>query len=147
MKPLTKRTLSVLLAVVCIACLAACSKADPALLTEKVTAMLDLDVARDAEGGYAMLYPGMTDRDTYLATADQIYAYFPVTAGYTCKLGQWNYTKALGSGAEVYEGLYDVSFDEQVFLIYAVWRSDKDGAGFTKFQIVSEEDYLAAQSK
>lgn len=147
MRALTKRIVATLLAAVFAICLVACFKADPALLNEKVTEMIDLDVAHDAKGGYAMLYPGVTDQETFCSTADKIYEYFPVTAGYSWKLGQWHYTKGLSNGSEVYEGQYEVSFDGRVFLIYAVWQSDEGGSGFIKFQIVSQEDWLAAQSK
>ncbi len=147
MKGLKRCILVLLLAVACVACLAACSKKEPALLNEKVVEMIDLDVTRDAEGGFAMLYPGVTDKETFCATADQVYAYFPVTAGYSWKLGQWNYIQRLSDKAEVYEGQYEISFDGRVFLIFAVWQTDASGSGFTRFQIVSQEDYLAAQSK
>ena len=145
MKLLTKRFIALLLAAVCLLCLAACTKKEPTLLNEKVTAMIDCDVAHDPETGYALLYPGVTDHETFIATAEKMYAYFPVTAGYTWKLGRWNYTKAMSSGKEVYEGEYEVTFDDRTFLVYAVWRSDEGGVGFTRFQVVSQEDYLAAQ--
>ena len=145
MKTLTKRILALLLAAMCLLCLAACAKKEPTFLNEKVTAMIDCDVAHDPVGGFALLYPGVTDLETFTATAEQMYAYFPVTAGYTWKLGRWNYTKAMSSGNEVYEGEYEVTFDGRTVLIYAVWRSDEGGAGFTRFQVVSQEDYLAAQ--
>ena len=145
MKTQMKRIIALLLAAWCLACLAACASKEPTLLNEQVTAMIDCDVVHDAEGGFALLYPGVTDRETYLATAEKMYAYFPVTAGYAWKLGRWNYTKAMSSGDEVYEGEYEVIFDGRTFLIYAVWRSDEGGAGFTRFQVVSQEDYLAAQ--
>ncbi len=147
MRALTKRIVSMLLAVACAICFAACSKADPALLNEKVTAMIDLDAAHDAEGAYAMLYPGVIDAETFCSTAEKMYEYFPVTAGSSWKLGQWEYTKGLSNGSEVYEGQYEVSFDERIFLIHAVWRSDEGGSGFTRFQVVSQEDWRAAQSK
>ncbi len=148
MRSWTKRVFALLLAAIYVICLAACSsKAEPTLLNEKVTAMIDLDASHDAEGAYAMLYPGVTDRETFCSTAEKMYEYFPVTAGYSWKLGQWEYTKGLSNGSEVYEGQYEVSFDERVFLIHAVWRSDEGGSGFTRFQVVSREDWLAAQSK
>ena len=83
MRALTKRIVAILLAAVCAICLVACFKADPALLNEKVTEMIDLDVAHDAKGGYAMLYPGVTAQDTSCSTAHKISQYAHVTARYS----------------------------------------------------------------
>ena len=137
---------AMLLAAACIVCLWGCAAGSPELLDEKVGAMIDADAARDAERSFSMIYPGAADREAYDAAAEAIFGYFPVTADYSAERQQWNVSKGLFGGSEVYNGQYRVEFGERVFYIYAVWRSDKNGSGFTQFQIVSEEDMLAAQS-
>ena len=146
MNSLIKRVLAIILAVSTVFCLVGCVEADPTLLNEKVTAMIDLSVEHDAVTRYSMLYPGVTDADTYLSTVELIDDYFPVTAGYTWELQQWNITKGTKNSVEIYDGQYKVEFDGRVFFIIATWRSDSDGEGFTRFQIVSEEDQIAAKN-
>ena len=141
------RTLAVILAVCLAACLAGCAKGDPELLNEKVVKLLDLDAARDTETAYSMLYPGVTDLEAYRTSAEKIYEYFPVSADYTWELLEWNVTKSITNSNEIYDGRYKVTFDGQVFYVYAVWRSDPNGSGFTRCQVVSEADWLANQKK
>ncbi len=130
-----------------VVCLTGCAKRSSATtLKEKVVAMIDCDVAQDTEGAYALLYPGVMDFETYRTTAEQIYEYFPVTAGYTCQMQAWNATNTIGAhAAKTYEGRYKVEFDEKTFYILVTWRSDKNGSGFTGFQILNEADWLASQ--
>ena len=139
--------ITILLSVLLVSCLAGCTIANPSLLNEKVVAMIDYTVQQDTENGYAMLYPGVSDADTYRSTAKQIYEYFPVTAGYTWELQQWHITQGINNSASVYEGQYKVEFDGKLFYVIAIWRSDSDEEGFTRFQVASEEDWNAANSK
>ncbi len=144
MKTYSKRFLAIISVVLIAFCLAGCAKADPKLLDEKVAEMIDLSVARDIDARYSMLYPGVTDAETYRSTAEQIDSYFPVTAGYTLDLQEWYYTKGLTDGSETYEGKYKAEFDGKVFFIVVTWYHNADGEGFTRFRIVSEEDMNAA---
>ena len=145
MKSLIKRFLLIILAASIGICLTGCVDADPTLLNEKVTTMIALSIEHDTESRYSMLYPGVIDVDTYRSTAKMIDEYFPVTANYTWELQQWNATKGLGNPVEIYDGQYKISFDGKTFYAYVVWRSDSGGDGFTRFQIVSEEDQIAAK--
>ena len=125
-----------------------CSAPDPTLLNEKVVEMIDRDAAHDPEGAYAMLYPGVTDRETFLSTIEWIYEYFPVTEGYTWELEQWNSTKQLAGGDLVTQnGIYRVEFEGRTFHVVAVWRSDENGSGFTRFQVINEEDWATVQNQ
>ena len=129
-------------------CFAGCTiKADISFLNEKVVEMIDLEVKHDTEGAYALLYPGVMDPEAYRSTVNQIYEYFPVTEGYKWELKQWNVTKGVNNDDKTYEGQYNVEFDGKVFLIFVDWHSDKEGSGFRRFQIVSEEDWNASQKK
>ena len=146
-KYIMKRILAIILAVSIVSCLAGCSKVTPSLLTEKVTEMIDLSVDRDTESRYALLYPDVTDIDTYRITTEMIDDYFPVTEGYTLELQQWNITKGVNNKTEIHEGEYKAEFDGNVFYINAVWRSDSDGEGFVRFWVVSEEEWNDAQKQ
>ncbi|MBO7375579.1 MAG: hypothetical protein J6V01_00645 [Clostridia bacterium] len=146
MKSSTVRFFAVLSVVLIAFCLAGCAKADPKLLSEKVTEMIDLSVARDTDARFSMLYPGVTDADTYRSTAEQIDNYFPVTAGYTLELQEWYFTKGLINENETYEGEYKVEFDGKVFYVAVTWYHDSAGEGFTRFRVVSEEELNAARN-
>ena len=147
MKNLTSRFLALALAASFVFCLAGCSKADLTLLNEKTVAMLDLSVERDTEGRFSMIYPGVTDIESYRSTAEMMDEYFPITSGYTWKRLEWHITTDLSKSSKFYDGLYQVVFDENVFYLYATWRADRDGEGFTNFQIVNEAEWEAAQNK
>lgn len=145
MKKLIKYVVAVLLLTSIIVAASGCASASPAFLNDKVKEMIDLDVAQDTDGAYAMLYPGTTDKETHDATAKKIYEYFPVVEGYTCEVEQWKVSKGVGNGIAVYEGQYKVEFDGKLFIVLAAWRTDNEGSGFTRFQIINEDDWNAAQ--
>ena len=145
MRNLLRRFLASMLVVLLVFCIVGCTKADRNLLNEKVTAMIDLIIKHDTEAMYSMLYPGAMDVETYLSTAELIDDYFPVTVGYTWNLQQLNVRKGVNEPYKIYDGQYKVEFDEKVFYIVATWRSDSDGEGFMRFQILNEEDWVAAQ--
>ncbi|MBQ6074959.1 MAG: hypothetical protein IJK86_02280 [Lachnospiraceae bacterium] len=148
MKSFQKRFLALVLAISCTVCLAGCGAADPKPLNEKVVQMLGHFIAHDIDGAYAMFYPDVTDRNTFTATMKSSYAYFPITEGYSYKLLNFESTKSItGNAVTIYQGQYKIEFDGRVFYGKAVWRSDTGGSGFTNFQIVSEEDRIAAQKK
>ena len=139
----------------CILCLAAvlliallltgCSAISSDSLDAHVRQMLDLDVKGDCEASYALLYPGVTDEETYKETFAQILEYFPITEGYTMTMEHYGRTKRIGSDAGTYEdGQYKVEFDGQVFHAFVEYRSDKQGSGFTMFRIVSQQDLAGA---
>ena len=145
-KSLTRRSLAIILAVSAVFCLAGCARVDPTFLNEKVTAMIDLCIEHDTPSRYSMLYPGVTDMEAYQNTAELTDQYFPVTTGYTWRLQQWKVTKSVNRSNVLYEGQYQVEFEGKVFYIYAVWRSDSNGEGFTRFQIIDEKDWTAEQN-
>ena len=147
MKAAAKRFFSVLLFLSFLACLSGCAKVDPSFLTGKVTEMIDLSISHDVDGKYALLHPGVTDRETFGHTDELLREYFPVVAGYSCEMQQYNQTKGINNDLEVYEGLYLVQFEGQSFRIIARWRSDPEGSGFTEYRIFNEEDWQAAQKK
>ncbi len=155
MKKRMKRVLAVLLAAAVLAGLAGCgskkapapdpSAAEPTLLNEKLTEMLDRDAARDADGAYALIYPGFAEPESFRTAEKSLYEYFPVTAGYTWEVIEWNTTKGPVEGSEITEGHYWVEFDGKGFHVYATWRADQDKGGFTEFRVVSQEDWAAEQ--
>ena len=138
MNSLLKRTIVVLLLVSMAFCAAGCKSTD--VLDEKVVAMIDCNVAHEPESGYDLLYPGVQDREEYIAAFDKIDEYFPVTAGYTWVRQKTTVTKGSDS-YEIIEGQYKIEFDGQVFHIYAAWRSDLKGSGFVVFRIFNEDDW------
>ena len=122
-----------------------CTKRDPSFLNGKVAEMIDCDVVHDEEHAYALLYPGVTDHDTFASTAESIYEYFPVTADYELTLTAWDFRTGIGNGNEVLKGQYRVEFDGKAFIVTATWLSDEGGSGFTEFRVASEEDLNSAQ--
>jgi hypothetical protein len=119
---------------------------EPVLLNEKLVEMLELYAARDPDGGYTLIYPGVTDLATQRAAAEAAYEYFPVTAGYTWDVIEWSAYKGPVEGSEITEGHYWVESDGKGFHVYATWRADSDRSGFTEFQVVSQEDWAAGQT-
>ena len=125
--------------------LTGCGAISSGALDARVRQMLDLDVKGDCDASYALLYPGVTDEETYRETFTQILEYFPVTEGYTMTLEHYGRTKRIGTDAGTFEdGQYKVEFDGQVFHAFVEYRSDKQGSGFTMFRIVSQQDLAGA---
>lgn len=125
--------------------LTGCSAISSDALDARVRQMLDLEVKGDCDASYALLYPGVTDEDTYRETFTQILEYFPITEGYTITLEHYGKTKRIGTDAGTYEdGQYKVEFDGQVFHAFVEYRSNKQGSGFTMFRIVSQQDLVGA---
>ena len=125
--------------------LAGCGAISSDALDARVRQMLDLDVKGDCEASYALLYPGVTDEETYRETFAQILEYFPITEGYTMTMEHYGRTKRIGTDAGTFEdGQYKVEFDGQVFHVYVDYKSDKQGSGFTMFRIVSQQDLAGA---
>lgn len=123
--------------------LTGCAAISSDALDAHVRQMLDLDVKGDCEASYALLYPGVTDEETYRETFAQILEYFPISEGYTMTLEHYGKTKRIGTDAGTYEdGQYKVEFDGQVFHAYVEYRSNKQGSGFTMFRIVSQQDLV-----
>lgn len=146
-----KRALRQLIMIVLIAafvfCMAGCGSAKSGLLDEKVSGMVDCFAARDADGAYSLIYPGITDIENYRTGLEELYEYFPVAPGYTLERQNFSSKKTLGSGSEILEGQYQVEFSGSIFYIVAAWRSDSDGSGFTTFYAFNEEDWAKAQKK
>ena len=144
MKSINRKVLFCLAAALVLAVtLSGCAAISSDDLDAHVRQMLDLDVKGDAEASYALLYPGVTDEETYKETFAQILEYFPITEGYTITLEHYGRTKRIGSDAGTYEdGQYKVEFDGQVFHAYVEYRSNKQGSGFTMFRIVSQQDMV-----
>ena len=109
-------------------------------LEGKVADMIDHIAARDYDQAYSMLYPGVSDRETFDLVAGQINEYFPVTEGYALELIQWD--KYTGSNIDnnFIQAQYKVEFDESVFYIGVNWRYNDEGTGFTQFQVVNEKE-------
>ncbi len=121
--------------------LAGCAAVNSDAMDAHVRQMLDLDVKGDAEASYALLYPGVTDEETYRNSFAQIQAYFPITEGYTMTLEHYGKTKQIGTDSGTYESAqYKVEFDGQVFHVYVDYKSNKQGSGFTMFRVVSQLD-------
>ena len=116
------------------------SDEDVKQLKGKVAEMIDHIAARDYERAYSMLYPGVTDKETFDFVAEQIHEYFPVTEGYTLEIVQWD--KYTGSNIDnnFIQAQYKVEFDESVFYIGVNWRYNDEGNGFTQFLVVNEEE-------
>lgn len=138
-----KYILCVAAALVLALLLTGCAAISSDALDAHVRQMLDLDVKGDCEASYALLYPGVTDEETYRETFAQILEYFPISEGYTMTLEHYGKTKRIGTDAGTYEdGQYKVEFDGQVFHAYVEYRSNKQGSGFTMFRIVSQQDLV-----
>ena len=114
------------------------------LLNSKVVELLDCDVARDPDGAFALLYPDVTDIDTFKETAELIYEYFPITEGYTWELLQWDNYKS-SNHDNFMTGKYKVEFDDTLYYIFVTWRYDDEAEGFTQYRVISEKDYEDAQ--
>lgn len=125
--------------------LTGCAGISSDALDARVRQMLDLEVKGDCDASYALLYPGVTDEDTYRETFAQILEYFPITEGYTVTMEHYGRTKRVGTDAGTFEdGQYKVEFDGQVFHAFVEYRSNKQGSGFTMFRIVSQQDLVGA---
>ena len=125
--------------------LSGCAGISSDALDARVRQMLDLEVKGDCEASYALLYPGVTDEDTYKETFAQILEYFPITEGYTMTMEHYGRTKRIGTDAGIYEdGQYKVEFDGQVFHAFVEYRSNRQGSGFTMFRIVSQQDLVGS---
>ena len=130
MKKMIKYVTALVLAAMLILSFTSCAGANPKIMSEKVTEIIDLHVDRDTEGIYAMFYPGAVDKDEYYAVSDTIFEYFPVTAGYTCKMEDWYVTFGIISknNSSKWEGRYKVEFD-----------------GFQPWQWVTLEEHLKSR--
>ena len=125
--------------------LTGCAGISSDALDARVRQILDLNVKGDCDASYALLYPGVTDEDTYRETFAQILEYFPITEGYTVTMEHYGRTKRVGTDAGTFEdGQYKVEFDGQVFHAFVEYRSNKQGSGFTMFRIVSQQDLVGA---
>ena len=125
--------------------LTGCSTISSDELDARVRQMLDLDAKGDCDASYALLYPGVTDEETYKETFAQILEYFPVTEDYTMTLEHYGKTTRIGTDAgTVEDGQYKVEFDGQVFHAYVEYVTNKQGSGFTMFRIVSQQDLAVA---
>ena len=132
-----------LLLVVLAFSLIGCAGIDTDAMEQRTRAMLDCDVSGDADSSFALLYPGVTDAETYRETFRQIHEYFPITEGYTLSLEKYNVTKQVGTQSRTIEtAQYRVEFDGQVFYVYTEYISDKLNSGFTVFRIVSQIDMV-----
>ncbi len=109
-------------------------------LKGRVAEMIDYIAARDFDGAYSMLYPGVTDKDNFDLIAEQIYEYFPATEGYTLEIIQWDKYTGSNIDSNFIKADYKVEFDESVFYIGVTWRYNNDGNGFTQFQVANEKD-------
>jgi len=146
MKITNRKSLGCLTVVLLLALLlTGCAGISSNALDARVRQMLDLEVKGDCDASYALLYPGVTDEDTYRETFAQILEYFPITEGYTMTMEHYGRTKRIGTDAGIYEdGQYKVEFDGQVFHAFVEYRSNKQGSGFTMFRIVSQQDLVGA---
>jgi hypothetical protein len=148
MKRAVKCSLAIVLIVALAFSLSGCGMArEMKALNNKVVELVNLMALRDTDGTYAMLYPGSIEHDAYAAAAEQIYDYFPVTAGYTYKLTNFNVSKNLTGGGKVCDGTYTIEFGGNTYHLYVVWRSDKGGSGFTDYRVWNETDWNAAQGQ
>lgn len=125
--------------------LAGCDLLKTEDMEQRVRAMLDRDVAGDREGSYALLFPGITDEETYREIFPQIQEYFPITEGYSLTLESYHITRQIGTSRRTVEDAeYRVSFDEQEFKIYVQYVTEAKRAGFTEFRVVSQRDLIGA---
>jgi len=137
------RATAVLLLLALVFSLSGCAGIDTDAMEQRVRAMLDCDVAGDVEGSFELLYPGVTDEESYRKTFQQIQEYFPITEGYTLNLEKFNVTKQVGTQSRTVEtAQYRVEFDGQVFYVYTEYVSDKLSSGFAVFRIVSQIDMI-----
>ena len=155
MKSKVKIIFSVLLVAVSIVCLCSCRIIIPmskdnksvTFLNEKFVELIDYVVVHDSDSIYPMFFPGGTDRESFDATMEQIYDYFPVTEGYTWEIVQWDRYKGVRNGNNLIGGQYKVEFDDQVFYVAVTWRYTSEASGFVEFQIGNENDQQGNQSK
>jgi hypothetical protein len=149
MKKMIKYVTALVLAAMLILSFTSCAGANPKIMSEKVTEIIDRFVDRDVDGIYAMFYPGAVDKDEYYAMCDASFEYFPVTAGYTCKMEDWYATFGIISknNPSQWEGRYKVEFDGLTYRIIVTWLTDSEASGFTRFRVLNEEDWNKSQTK
>ena len=148
MKKMIKYVTALVLAAMLILSFTSCAGANPKIMSEKVTEIIDRFVDRDVDGIYAMFYPGAVDKDEYYAMCDALFEYFPVTAGYTRKLEQVYVTNGVNKNGTFtnWEGQYKVEFDGLTYHIVVSWLTDSVTSGFTRFHISNEEDWNMDQN-
>ena len=123
--------------------LAGCAAIDTGEMEQHVSAMLDCCAAEDAEGSYALLYPGAADEESFRESFRRIRESFPVTDGYTLSLENYHVTKQIGPMPQTAEqAQFRVEFDEQVFHVYTEYITDDHSSGFTVFRIIYQMDMI-----
>lgn len=138
-----KRKLAILLMISVILLISGCSLIKPDQLNEKVKAMLDRTVARDANGMYELLYPDTTDKKDYRALAKSVFEYFPIEEGYTMKLQKYDRYVGINNSDRWETGQYLIQTGGADYVILVKWYSDENGSGFSVFNVLNEEDWNA----
>lgn len=145
MKRVSIQLIAIVLILSFVVLAAGCSAIRPDFLSEKVIEMLDGYASQDTESTYALLYPGLVDRENYGSIADGIYEYIPVPPEYELIQEEFKYTRGLNTKRDIADARYRIEFDEKVFYTVVEWCSDDSGSGFTTFRIFNEEDWAKAQ--
>lgn len=142
-----KKLLALLLALALLFSLTACAALESigAPLTEKVKAMLACSIAHDEDGAYALLYPGIMERDDYHEVFLQISEYFPVKEGYTLTMQSARSNKNITANSTSMQGQYLVEFDGQAFYLFVIHVETSDASGFQQFRVVNKAEYDGLQ--
>lgn len=144
-RSILRRTGALFLLLALTLALAGCDMLKTEDMEQRVRAMLDMDVAGDREGSYALLFPGTTDEETFRETFQLIQEYFPIIEGYSLTLESYHITRWVGTSSRIVEDAeYHVSFDEQEFRIYVQYVTEAKRSGFTEFRVVSQKDLIGA---
>ena len=145
LKSILRRTGTLILLLALSLTMAGCDMLKTDAMEQRVRAMLDTVAAGDREGSYALLFPGITDEETYQEAFQQMQAYFPIAEGYFLTLENYHITRWIGARFQIVEDAeYQVRFDEQEFRIYVQHVTEVKRAGFTEFRVVSQKDLLGA---
>ncbi len=116
--------------------LCACGEIDTEALEQRTRAFVDCFAAGDEEGAYALFYPDAVDRDSFHASFDLLCSTFPMTGDYSLSLGGYNKTSYVGSRNEAVEtAQFQMENDGKQYRITVTYQSDRDGEGFTNFEI------------
>ena len=117
--------------------LCACGAPNTEALEQKTRAFLDCFAAGDEEGAYALFYPDAVDRESFHASFDGLHSTFPMTGDYSLSLGGYNETRYVGTRNQTVEtAQFQLENDGKQYRLTVVYQSDRDGEGFTNFEMV-----------
>ena len=84
-----------------------------------------------------LFYPDAVDRESFHASFDGLHSTFPMTGDYSLSLGGYNETRYVGTRNQTVEtAQFQLENDGKQYRLTVVYQSDRDGEGFTNFEMV-----------